>query len=105
LSGIVGLLLLAWSFFIWSEKMQRRIAVHAEWAWSGAKNLVAAAQPKTDWHNAVARRLRPITAWLYRWVWRKVVVAVLGIVLGVVALILFSPYWLFRIFRRRPWMK
>lgn len=105
LTGIVSVVLLAWAFFIWSEKMQRRIALHVEWAWASAKELVPAAKPQTDWHNSVARRLRPVTAFLYRWVWRRVVVWLLGIVLGAAALILFSPYWIFRVFRRRPWMK
>jgi uncharacterized protein (DUF2235 family) len=105
LTGIVALLLLAWAFFVWSEKMQRRIAVQAEWAWSAHKHLVPAARPPADWHNSVARFLRPITAFLYRWVWRETVVRVLGVVLGLVALVVLSPYWIWRVLHpRRPWM-
>lgn len=104
LSGIVSLGLLAWSFFCWSKKMEQRIEVLAEWAWAGHKRLAAAAKPETDWHNVVARALRPVTAFLYRWLWRGVFVPVLGIGLGLAALVLLSPYWIWRMIRRRPWM-
>jgi uncharacterized protein (DUF2235 family) len=104
LSGIVSLALLAWAFFIWSKKMEALVEVFAEWAWAKHKGLAAAAQPKTDWHNAVARALRPVTAFLYRWVWRGVFVPLLGIAIGVVVLVLLSPIWLWRALRRRPWM-
>jgi uncharacterized protein (DUF2235 family) len=104
LSGIVSLALLAWAFFFWSKKLEQRIEDLAEWAWAGHKGLAAAAQPKTDWHNAVARALRPVTAFLYRWVWRGVFVPLLGIAIGVVVLVLLSPIWLWRTIRRRPWM-
>ncbi len=36
-SGTVALALLAWVFFIWSNRLQRRIEVQAEWAWALAK--------------------------------------------------------------------
>ncbi|HSP49302.1 MAG TPA: DUF2235 domain-containing protein [Pseudolabrys sp.] len=104
LSGIVSLLLLAWAFFIWSSKLEQRIEVLAEWAWAGHKGLAPAAKPETDWRNAVARALRPITARFYRWVWRGIFVPVLGIGIGVVVLIALSPFWLWRALRRRPWM-
>lgn len=105
LSGIVALIFLALVFFWWSGALQRRIEVYSEWAWAKHKGLVATARPKRTWLNAVARPLRPVTAFLYRWVWRETVVRALGIVLGVVALIALSPYWLWRILRpRRPWM-
>jgi hypothetical protein len=29
---------------------------------------------------------------------------VIGIVIGVAVLIVSSPYWIWRVFRRRPWM-
>ncbi len=110
LSGIVALALLAWAFFRWSEQIQRRIALHAEWAWAAHKNLTAGAAPSKTWHNRVARKARPITAFLYRWVWQPVVAFVLGIVLGVLALVLLSPFLLWRMLRgivrgRRPWMR
>lgn len=105
LSGIVSLALLAWSFFGWSPKLERRIEVLAEWAWAAHKHLEPSAQPATDWRNIVARALRPITAWLYRTIWRGLFVPLLGIVTGVVALVGFSPYWILRVLRRRrPWM-
>ncbi|HEY1474240.1 MAG TPA: DUF2235 domain-containing protein [Pseudolabrys sp.] len=104
LSGIVSLALLAWAFLFWSRKLEQRIEVLAEWAWASHKGLAAAAQPKTDWHNVVARPLRPVTALFYRGIWRGGLVPLLGIVIGVVALVLLSPYWLWRVFRRRPWM-
>jgi len=104
LSGIVSLALLAWAFLFWSKKLEQRIEDLAEWAWAGHKGLAAAAQPKTDWHNAVARALRPVTAFLYRWVWRGVFVPPLGIAIGLVVLVLLSPIWLWRALRRRPWM-
>jgi len=104
LSGIVSLLLLGWVFFFWSSKLERRIEVLAEWAWAGHKGLLPGARPKTDWRNTVARALRPITGWLYRRIWRRVFVPLLGIVIGFAALILLSPFWIWRTLRRRPWM-
>ena len=61
LTGFLALGLLAFVFFVWSDRLQRRIEVHAEWAWAVQKGLPAAARPKTDWYNSVARRLRPVT--------------------------------------------
>ncbi|HEX5507416.1 MAG TPA: DUF2235 domain-containing protein, partial [Pseudolabrys sp.] len=104
LSGIVSLALLAWSFFIWSPRLERRIGVLAEWAWAAHKGLTATAEPGTDWHNAVARRLRPVTAFCYRRIWRGMAVPALGVAIGLVALVICSPYWIFRVRRRRPWM-
>jgi len=104
LTAIVAFGLLAWSFFIWSGRLEAQIEVLAEWAWAGHKGLAAAAQPKTDWRNVVARALRPITGWLYRAVWRGLLVPLLGIAIGVVTLVLLSPYWIWRVFRRRSWM-
>jgi hypothetical protein len=37
-------------------------------------------------------------------VWLGLLVNALGIVIGFVALIVASPYWIWRVFRRRPWM-
>jgi len=104
LSGLVSLALLALAFFGWSRKLERRIRVMAEWAWASQKGLTTAAKPKTDWRNIVARALRPVTALLYRHIWRGVFVPVLGIAIGVVALIALSPILLWRALRRRPWM-
>jgi uncharacterized protein (DUF2235 family) len=107
LSGIVSLLLLAWVFLIWSAKLERRIEVLAEWAWAGHKGLPAAADPKTDWRNIVAQALRPVTTWLYWWLWRGMFVPLLGIVIGLVVLIVsivLSPIWIWSKLRRRPWM-
>lgn len=107
LSGIVSLALLSWSFFCWSKKLEQRIEVLAEWAWAGPKGLAAAAHPKLDWYNPVARTLRPITGWLYRRVWRGIFVPMLGIAIGIAVLIvaiLLSPIWIWGKLRRRPWM-
>ena len=105
LSGIVALALLALLFFKVSDALQRRIDLHAEWAWKGSKALKQLAGPQANWLNTVGRAMRPITAFLYRWVWRRVVVSILGIALGILALILFSPYWITRVLRpSRPWM-
>jgi uncharacterized protein (DUF2235 family) len=104
LSGIVALILLALMFFGWANALQRRIRVFSEWAWAGHKGMAAAAKPSTNWLNPIARAMRPITGFLYRTVWRKAAVSILGIGLGMVAIILFSPYWIVKMFRRRPWM-
>lgn len=103
-TGIIALALLAFVFFIWSKRLQTRIEVHAEWAWARQKGLPATARPNTNWYNVVARRLRPVTAWLYRRVWRMVLVNLLGVVLGLLGLIFLWPILLWRVFRRRPWM-
>jgi len=105
LTAIVTGLLLAWCFFRWSVKLDQRIEAHAEWAWAGAKGLSpSASRPQPNWHNAVARRLRPITTGLYRLA-MAIVIPLLGIVLGLVALVVFSPVWLRTVFQRtRPWM-
>lgn len=84
--------------------MEALVEVFAEWAWARHKGLAAAAQPQTDWHNVVARALRPVTSFLYRWLWRGVFVPVLGIGLGLAALVLLSPYWIWRMLRHGPWM-
>jgi hypothetical protein len=104
LSGIVALILLALLFFWWADALQRRIKVFSEWAWAGHKGLVASAKPKTSWLNPVGRAIRPVTGFLYRTVWRRALVFILGIGLGIIAMILFVPYWLPKLFRRRPWM-
>jgi uncharacterized protein (DUF2235 family) len=107
LTAIVSLGLLAWVFLSWSGKLERRIEVLAEWAWAKHKGLAAAAQPRTDWRNAVAKALRPITGWLYRNVWRGIFVPLLGIAIGIVVLIvaiLLSPFWIWGKFRHKPWM-
>jgi uncharacterized protein (DUF2235 family) len=104
LSGIASLLLLAWLFFSLSTKFQKRIAVYAESAWASQKKLVRAARPKANWQHSAARKLRGVTAPLYQ-LWLKVLVPVLGISIGLVALVLLSPYWILRTLRRRrPWM-
>ena len=105
LSGIVSLALLGWVFFFWTEKLRRRLTIHAEWAWHDHKKLDAKARPSPDWRNKVARVLRPITAELYR-IWLVALVWILGIVIGVTGFVLFSPYLLWRWLRpRQCWMK
>jgi len=104
LTAIVSLGLLAWAFFIWSSKLERRIEVLAEWAWAKHKGMPTAAQPKTDWRNHVARTLRPVTGWLYRWLWRGICVNLLGFVIGVAMMSVLLPIMKLRDLRRRPWM-
>jgi hypothetical protein len=103
LSSALALILLAVLFFWIAERLQDRIAAHAEWAWAAQKGLPLHGEPSADWLNIIARPGRVFTAWLYR-LWRAFFVYVAGCVLGVVALIVFSPFWVFRVFRRRPWM-
>jgi uncharacterized protein (DUF2235 family) len=104
LSAVVSLALLAWIFFVWSKRLEQRIEVLAEWAWAKHKGMPAAAKPKTDWRNFVAKALRPITGCFYRIIWRGLFVPAIGILLGVAALVLLSPFWLWRVLRRRPWV-
>jgi uncharacterized protein (DUF2235 family) len=104
LTALVSLALLA-TLFLWaSDALQRRIEAHAEWAWGSQKGLPLEGAPEPNWLNAIARPGRKITGWLYRRLWRGLVVYAVGICLGVVVLVLASPYWIFRVFRRRPWM-
>jgi uncharacterized protein (DUF2235 family) len=104
LTAVVSLTLLATLFFVVSATLQRRIAAYAEWAWGDQKGLPPADAPAPNWLNAIARPGRKISGWLYRALWLGVVVNLIGIVLGVMALIVSSPYWIWRVFRRRPWM-
>lgn len=107
LTAVVSLGLLAWIFFFWSKKLERRTEVLAEWAWAKHKGMPAAAQPTRDWRNVVAKGLRPVTGWLYRNIWRGLFVPALGIFVGLLALtmtILLSPFWIWDKLRRRPWM-
>jgi len=92
---------LAGLFFVKADDLQDRISARAEWA--AQKALPEQSAPGPSWLNRIARKGRVVTAWLY-WLWRQLIVHVLGVVIGVVALILFSPYWIFRVFRRREWM-
>lgn len=104
LSGIVSLALLAFVFFFWASQLQNKINIHAEWAWHQHKGLIPQAQPKLSLYNTIGRKIRPVTAWLYK-VWLKGLVFVLGVAVGVIAFVILSPYWLFRVARRRrPWM-
>jgi uncharacterized protein (DUF2235 family) len=104
LSGVLGLALLALFFFKITTALQARIGAHAEWAWGEQKGLPAPSALQANWLNSVARVGRPVTAFLYR-IWRKVLVNALGIAIGGVALILLSPFWLWRILRRPAWMR
>jgi hypothetical protein len=107
LSGIVPLAPLAWVFFVWSKRLEQRIEDLAEWAWASHKGLAPAAEPKPDWRNRVASAFRPFTSFFYRRIWRRGVVPILGITLGLIGLagaILLSPIWIWRKLRRPPWM-
>jgi uncharacterized protein (DUF2235 family) len=104
LSGVLGLALLALFFFKITADLQARIGAHAEWAWGAQKGLPAQSALQPNWLNSIARVGRPITAFLYR-IWRGVLVNVLGIAIGVVALIVLLPFWLWRVLRRPAWMR
>jgi len=66
--------------------------------------LPPAAAPAPNWLNAIARPGRKISGCLYRTLWLGLFVNAIGIILGIMALIVSSPYWIWRVFRRRPWM-
>ncbi len=104
LSGVLVLLLLALFFFKITGALQARISACAEWAWGAQKGLPPDAVPPLTLLNTVATVGRPITAFLYR-IWRGLLVNVLGITIGVVALILLLPFWLWRVLRRPAWMQ
>jgi hypothetical protein len=104
LTAIVSLALLAALFFRVSDKLQGRIGAYAEWAWGGQKGLPVAGAPDPNWLNAIARPGRKITGFLYRAVWRPVVVHLAGFVIGVAMFIPIVLIWIARSFRRKPWM-
>jgi uncharacterized protein (DUF2235 family) len=104
LTAVVSLVLLAVLFFVVSGALQRRVAGYAEWAWADQKGLPPTGAPQPNWLNAIARPGRKVSAWIYRWVWLGIVVNLVGIIIGLSALVVASPYWIWRVFRRRPWM-
>ena len=104
LTAVLSLGLLAWLFFRKSEDLQDRIKARAEWAWSAQKELEARYAPKPGWLNSVARYGRPTTAWLCYY-YRKLIVHVLGIAIGVAALVPLTLFGLWRgLFKRRKWL-
>lgn len=104
LTASMALGLLAVLFFWVSNALQRRIGAYAEWAWGAQKGLPVTGAPEPNWLNAIAHRGRKVTGFLYRVVWRPIVVDAAGIAIALLALVVTSPIWIFRIFRRRPWM-
>jgi hypothetical protein len=102
-SSAVALGLLALLFFDVASRLKGRIGAHAEWAWAVQKGLPVHGEPAANWLNTIARPGRAFTARLYR-LWRAFFVYVVGWLLAVTALVVSSPYWIFRVFRRRPWM-
>jgi hypothetical protein len=107
LSGVLSLALLAWLFFRVSTRLEARIKVLAEWSWATHKGLPATARPMTDWRNAVARALRPVTQLFYRVVWRGIFVPAIGILIGLVVLavaLITSPFWVWSRLKRPVWM-
>jgi uncharacterized protein (DUF2235 family) len=103
-TAILALVVLAVLFFWVSRALQARIGKFAEWGWAAQKGLPADGALEPNWMNAIARPGRRISGWVYRNLWLGFVVNVIGIVLGVVAIVVSSPYWIWRVFRRRPWM-
>ena len=104
LTAVVSLALLAVLFFWMSDALQQRIAAYAEWAWGDQKGLPQDAAPAPNWLNAIARPGRKVSGFLYRTLWLGLLVNALGIAIGFATLIVASPYWIWRVFRRRPWM-
>jgi hypothetical protein len=104
LTAILSLAVLALLFFRVSSALQARIGQTAEWGWAAQKGLPPNGAPAANWMNTIARPGRKISGWIYRNVWLRVVVNVAGAMIGLFALIAFSPYWIWRVFRRRPWM-
>jgi uncharacterized protein (DUF2235 family) len=104
LTAILSLAILALLFFRVSNALQARIGQTAEWGWAAQKGLPPNGAPEPNWMNTIARPGRKISGWIYRNVWLGVAVNVIGFFIGLVALVAFSPYWIWRVFRRRPWM-
>jgi hypothetical protein len=103
-TAALSLALLALLFFKVSGALQRRIDAYAEWAWGDQKGLWPASVPKSTLLNAIARPGRKASAFVHRTLWLGIVVNLVGICLGVVALVVLSPYYAWLARRRRPWM-
>jgi hypothetical protein len=103
--AIISIGLLAWLFFWKSEDLQRRIGARAEWAWAAQKGLDPKYAPAPSMLNRLARTVRRATNRGYQAVFDKLVVNLLGIIIGLVA---FFPILLIgllrQIFKRRPWL-
>jgi uncharacterized protein (DUF2235 family) len=107
LTAIVSLVILALLFFWVSSVLQARIGQTAEWGWAAQKGLPPNGAPEPNWMNTIARPGRKISGWCYRNLWLGIVVNAIGLILGiitVIVLIVFSPIWMWRELRRRPWM-
>ena len=104
LTAIISLAVLALLFFKISSALQARIASYAEWAWGAQKRLPEEGALEPNWLNTIARPGREVTAFLYKAIWRPLAVHALGIAIGLIALVVLSPIWIVRVFRRRPWM-
>jgi len=103
--AIISVTLLAWLFFRKSEDLQSRIGARAEWAWAAQKGLDPKYAPGPSMLNRLARAVRRATNRGYRAVFDKLVVNVLGIIIGVVAFFPILMVGLLRqIFKRRPWL-
>ena len=108
LTAILSLAILALLFFWVSSALQARIGQTAEWGWAAQKGLPSAGAPEPNWMNTIARPGRKISGWIYRTVWRGLVVNAIGLILGIITVIVLtvsSPIWIWRELRRRPWMR
>ncbi len=104
LTAILSLVILAALFFRVSSVLKARAGYLAEWAWGAQKGLSFKDAPAPNWMNSIARPGRKVSRFLYRSVWLPVVVHLLGVFIGIVALTVSAPIWIFKVFRRRPWM-
>jgi uncharacterized protein (DUF2235 family) len=103
--AIISVGLLAWLFFRKSEDLQRRIDARAEWAWAAQKGLDPKYAPAPSVLNRLARAVRLATNRGYQAVFDKLVINVLGIIIGVVAFFPILLVGLLRqMFKRRPWL-
>jgi uncharacterized protein (DUF2235 family) len=104
LTAILSLAILAVLIFRVSYVLKARGGYLAEWAWGAQKGLSFKDAPAPSWMNSIARPGRKVSRFLYRSVWLPVVIHFGGVLIGIVALIVTAPIWIFKVFRRRPWM-
>jgi len=93
---------------LWIPKLRLRSAQYAEYAWAAQKGIdirkLVLPVTMLTWLPRALKTLRPFTEFVYRRMWRGVLVALLGSMLGIFCVIALSPYWIPGTLRRRPWM-
>lgn len=103
LSAAATLVLLVLMFAVVSPALERRIGFFAEYAWAAHKQS-GAAPPKRGWMNKIGRPMRKMTAILYHWVVYRFLIKLSAIAVGLAVFVLLSPYLIWRVVRRKPWM-